>query len=300
MRIAHIGNTAGIGTMLSGEQQKRGEDTNVFVFDDLTQSRFGGIKINFNSFFEKTLFYMRLKNYDIWHYHYPYGSLLAYLKKNFKKKIFLKHYHGSDLRMTKEIDLDFCLVSTPDLLKLAPNGKWLPIPVDLKKIERFKMESNNNNNDKSLHITHYPYYLNKPEWDYFTPTFNYIEKENRSTLFKVINLNHDQSLAAIGKSDLYVGKIIPEMGWFGTAETEAMALGKPVIAYVSEELHDLYKPPIFRTTKETFKKDLLDLIDDESERRRLSEAGPQYVKKNHDLSIISKKVFEYYNYCKNN
>jgi len=51
MRIAHIGNTAGIGSMLSKEQQKKGHNTNVFVFDDLTQHRFGGIKINFNSFF---------------------------------------------------------------------------------------------------------------------------------------------------------------------------------------------------------------------------------------------------------
>ncbi|MDQ6723065.1 MAG: glycosyltransferase, partial [Thermoproteota archaeon] len=279
MRIAHIGNTAGIGSMLSREQQQRGEETNVFVFDDLTQSRFGGIKINYNSFIEKTLFYLRLKNYDVWHYHYPYGSLLAYLKKNFKKRIFLKHYHGSDLRMTQDKDFGFCLVSTPDLLKLAPNGKWLPIPVDLKKIDRFKTESTSVNDEhKLLQIAHYPYYLNKPEWDYFTHTFNYIEKENRATLVKVINLNHDQSLLTIGKSDLYIGKIIPEMGWFGTAETEAMALGKPVIAYVSDELYDLYKPPIFRTTKETFKKDLLDLIDDESERRRLSETGPQYVK----------------------
>jgi hypothetical protein len=299
MRIAHIGNTAGIGSMLSREQQQKGDDADVYVFDDLTQNRFGGTKINYNSFFDKNLFYMRLKQYDVWHYHYPFGSLHAYLKKNFKKKIFLKHYHGSDLRMTGDKDLDFCLVSTPDLLTLAPNGKWLPIPVDMKKIEQFKIKSTYTN-DKSIHIAHYPYYLNKPEWDYFTHTFNYVEKENKGIVNKVINLNHDQSLAVIGKSDLYVGKIIPEMGWFGTAETEAMALGKPVIAYISDELYDIYKPPVFRTTKDSFRQDLLDLIDNKSERKRLSEEGPIYVKKYHDLSIISNKVYEYYDYCKNN
>jgi hypothetical protein len=297
MRIAHIGNTAGIGSMLAGEQRQKGDNADVFVFDDLTQSRFGGIKINYNSIIEKTLFYIRLKLYDIWHYHYPYGGLLAYLKKNSKKKIFIKHYHGSDLRMTKVKDLDFCLVSTPDLLKLAPNGNWLPIPVDLKKIEKFKIKTSNNN--QSLKVTHYPYYVNRPEWNYFTPTFNYIEKENKAILIKVINLSHEESLTAIAKSDLYVGKIIPEMGWFGTTETEAMALGKPVIAYVSEELYDIYKPPIFRTTKETFQQDLLSLIDDESERTRLSREGPQYVKKYHDLSIISNRVHEYYNNLEN-
>ncbi len=147
---------------------------------------------------------------------------------------------------------------------------------------------------KSPNISHYPYYLNKPDWDYFTPTFAELEKENKLKVIKVINLNHDQSLAKIASSDIYVGKIIPEMGWFGTAETEALALGKPVIAYISDELFDMYRPPIFRTTRETFRRDIMDLLTDESERKRLSEAGPVYVKKYHDLSIISTKVSEYY------
>ena len=292
MRIAHIGNTAGIGSMLSKKQQQNNDNSDVYVFDDLTQSRFGGIKINYNSFIDKTLFYNKLKNYDVWHYHYPYGSLHDYLKKNFKKKIFLKHYHGSDLRINKKPDLDFCLVSTPDLLNLTPNGKWLPIPVDLEKIEPFRIDPGKD--EAPLNISHYPYYLNKPDWDYFTPTFTELEKENKLRVIKVINLNHDQSLAKIASSDIYVGKIIPEMGWFGTAETEALALGKPVIAYISDELFDTYHPPIYRTTRETFRKDILDLLNDETERKRLSKAGPLYVKKYHDLSIISAKVYEYY------
>ena len=194
--------------------------------------------------------------------------------------------------MNKIQDLDFCLVSTPDLLNLAPNGKWLPIPVDLEKIEPFQIDPVIDG--KSPNISHYPYYLNKPDWDYFTPTFAELEKENKLKVIKVINLNHDQSLAKIAGSDIYVGKIIPEMGWFGTAETEALALGKPVIAYISDELFDMYRPPIFRTTRETFRRDIMDLLTDESERKRLSEAGPVYVKKYHDLSIISTKVYEYY------
>ncbi len=292
MRIAHIGNTAGIGSMLSKKQQQNNDKSDVFVFDDLTQSRFGGIKINYNSFIDKNLFYNKLKNYDVWHYHYPYGSLHNYLKKNSKKKIFLKHYHGSDLRMNRIQDLDFCLVSTPDLLNLAPNGKWLPIPVDLEKIEPIRISTVIDK--KPLSISHYPYYLNKPEWDYFTTTFTELEKENKLKVIKVINLNHDQSLAKIASSDIYVGKIIPEMGWFGTAETEALALGKPVIAYISDELFDIYRPPIFRTTRETFRRDMMDLLNDDTARKRLSEAGPVYIKKYHDLSIISTKVYEYY------
>ncbi len=90
--------------------------------------------------------------------------------------------------MNKIQDLDFCLVSTPDLLNLAPNGEWLPIPVDLEKIEPFRIDPVIDG--KSPNISHYPYYLNKPDWDYFTPTFAELEKENKLKVIKVINLNH--------------------------------------------------------------------------------------------------------------
>lgn len=55
MRVAQIGNTAGVGTVISKEQLKKGIETNVFVFSKLTQSRFGGTRINYNSILEKII-----------------------------------------------------------------------------------------------------------------------------------------------------------------------------------------------------------------------------------------------------
>ncbi len=107
MKIAHIGEIAGVSSLLSSEQHQNGNMADVFVFDSVTQHRFGGIHVNYNSFIQKTMFYIRLKLYDVWHYHYPYGTLYNYLKKNYKNKIFLKHYHGSDLRDAKKKILIF-------------------------------------------------------------------------------------------------------------------------------------------------------------------------------------------------
>jgi hypothetical protein len=77
-----------------------------------------------------------------------------------------------------------------------------------------------------------------------------------------------------------------------------MALGKPVIAYISDELYEKYKPPVYRTTKETLERDLTDLMLDESEQKRLSVEGRAYVRKYHDSLIISKKVLDYYSFLK--
>ena len=53
MRIAHIGNTAGIASILSKEQQNDGHIADVFVFDAFTQEQFGGLRIDYRSYFFK-------------------------------------------------------------------------------------------------------------------------------------------------------------------------------------------------------------------------------------------------------
>ena len=73
-----------------------------------------------------------------------------------------------------------------------------------------------------------------------------------------------------------------------------MALNKPVIAYVSDYLYEKYKPPIYRTTKSTFKKDLISLIENEEESARIAKLGYDYVRKNHSIENISRIVKECY------
>lgn len=306
MRIAHIGNTAGIGSIIAEEQKHMGFDSNVFVFDIMTQKMFGGIKINYTSIIEKVFFFTRLKFYDVWHYHYPYGSLNSYLQKNFKDRIFLKHYHGDDLRLTGKIDLDFCLVSTPDLLKYTPNGKWLPNPIDLNIISRIvgsKNDLKNHMNKKKgiKRIAHYPYYKNygTSTTDLYSIVLDNLEKNHKCEVIKIINLPQPQALKMLYSTDILIGKIIPEIGWIGKTELEAMALGKSVIAYISDELYEKYRPPVYRTTTKTIEKDLIDLMLDESIQKKLSMEGPEYVKKYHDSTIVSNQVMEYYSFIRN-
>ena len=65
-----------------------------------------------------------------------------------------------------------------------------------------------------------------------------------------------------------------------------MALGKPVIAYISEELYDKYKPPVFITTTQNFREDLEALLEDMSIQHKLAKEGIQYVKEYHSTKKI--------------
>jgi len=45
-------------------------------------------------------------------------------------------------------------------------------------------------------------------------------------------------MKAISSSDIVIGKILPNVGWFGKLELEGMEVPKPVISYISDELYD--------------------------------------------------------------
>ena len=303
MRIAHINNISGVPSTIAENQKKQGHSADVFVFNDTIYKQFGGIKVNYRSPIAQWKLFKKLKkDYDVWHYHYPYGSLKNSLESRNQGKIYLKHYHGDDIR--GKHDNDFCLVSTPDLLQYAPNGKWLPNPIDTHLIEKIVVakgesnvaQKNNNNNNNKVRIAHYPFYKNSPssDSDYYTTALNKLQKENKCENVEILNLSHTQALHVMHSTDIIVGKILPDVGWFGRFELEGMALGKPVITYVSDYLYEKYKPPVYRTTKDTFMQDLESLIADNDEKNRLVIEGQKYIKEHHSIEPIIKTVNECY------
>jgi hypothetical protein len=60
----------------------------------------------------------------------------------------------------------------------------------------------------------------------------------RTKVVRILDLTHSKALETIANCDVVVGKILPDVGWFGKFELEGMALGKPVIAYVHDVLYE--------------------------------------------------------------
>ena len=121
-----------------------------------------------------------------------------------------------------------------------------------------------------------------------------VKRENKCEIVEIFKLSNQETLKRIASSDIVIGKILPDVGWFGKFELEAMAIGKPVIAYVSDELFEKYRPPIFRTTKDTFHEDLKYLIESDQQRNRLISEGPAYIRKNHNIDDIIATINRYY------
>lgn len=272
-------------------------NADVYCFDKITQSMFGGKFIDWNNPISKRIFLRTLQSYQILHYHYPYQGLKEYLEKKHCKNelVLLKHYHGDDLRGKRE--KDFCLVSTPDLLSFASKGEWLPNPLDLEYYNQFKPRKFTKNTPT---VIYYPAHKLQPTvQDNHTKALQSLEREGKCRLIPTIDSvhqipSHHEIMQRIADSDIVVGKIRLDMGWFGKFELEGMTLGKPVIAYVSDELYTKYKPPIYRTTKDTFKQDLETLLCDKDQQKYLSKAGREYILENHDGENIISELQEYY------
>jgi glycosyltransferase involved in cell wall biosynthesis len=325
LKIAHIGNTSGVPISLAREQSKQGHEVEVFVFSPLAQRQFGGTFVNLNrvSIWEgqkhvnnlyllnKLKFFNTLKKYDIWHYHTPHGTLKEQIEERKKGHRYLKHYHGTELR--HKYEPDFCLVSTPELLEFAPNGSWVPNPLDLELISKFQngkditraddqKELNHDGNVKpTIRLAHYPYYKTSGHEmyrDYYTETMKLLKNKQGLDVVEIYGLPYQESIQTHSNCDITIGKIEPFVGWPGRFELEGMALGKPVICYVIDELYEKFRPPVFRTTKETFRQDLEYLLEDESTRERLAKQGMEYVKRNHDVRETTKRLEHFYEKAK--
>lgn len=293
LRIAHVNNTAGIASILCRHQRLFGNQADVFVFNKYLHRQFGGERVSYYSPVSRWKFFKKLKEYDVWHYHYPYGSLKRALEKRKEDRAYLKHYHGDDLR--EKYDSDFCLVSTPDLLEFAPNGEWFPTPLDLENLDYSPPNFDSLSSSSKPIVAHYPHYrLYQKYGDLYSSTLQQLQKEGKCEIVTIFDIPRNMVLSALSSCDLVVGKILPQIGWFGKFELEAMAIGKPVIAYVSSELFQRYDPPIYRTTKDTFKRDLEYLLNDTEEQRKLAKRGRLYVEKHHSASNLIKQLNQAY------
>ena len=91
-------------------------------------------------------------------------------------------------------------------------------------------------------------------------------------------------------SDIVIGKIMPNVGWFGKFELEGMALRKPGLSHVSDYLYEKVQAPDLQNYQGDFKEDVISLMEDDDEINRLSNEGYEYVRKNHAIENVITSV----------
>lgn len=106
----------------------------------------------------------------------------------------------------------------------------------------------------------------------------------------VEGVSREVALERLASADLLVDQLI--LGWYGTVAVEAMALGRPAMAYIHEDEPEDNpfgaELPVVRTTPATLVDDLRAVAADRARLRELGVAGRRFVEQHHDPRQIAR------------
>lgn len=174
-------------------------------------------------------------------------------------------------------------VTTPDLLDDVPHATWAPlvVDVDLWRCDRPVMER-----DVPV-VVHAPSAWWTKSTGAIVPVLEGLHARRRIEFRLVEGVPHGRMRERIQDADIVVDQFA--VGSYGTLACEAMAAGRPVVAYVGSTSAEHYGPglPVVNATPETLEEALESLLDDRERTVRLGRESQRYVGAVHDGRVTA-------------
>lgn len=265
-----------------------------------------------------------IKKSDIIHFHNANTFIqdfedLPLLKEQGKKMIM--HHWGSDVRTVKmvsklnpnplertyytdeEIHQQLTILSKYIDTAIVQDYEAFPYVQDYYKnvivlplacnIENFQVAYPSVYNNNPL-IVHAPTNRKFKGSDYIDTAINRIRDKAKFTYYLVEKMSHETALSIYKKADIIVDQLL--CGTYGMFSVEAMAMGKPVVAFIREDVRAKFPDdlPIVQATPETLADVLLELVKDPERRHELGKAGRKYVKRYHAAKVITNDLIKIY------
>jgi glycosyltransferase involved in cell wall biosynthesis len=108
---------------------------------------------------------------------------------------------------------------------------------------------------------------------------------------EIKDLPHKEAVEKYKQADIIVDQLL--LGWHGVFALEGMALGKPVVCYIRDDLRsdDI---PLAEANPDTITDVLRELLRNPKKRVRLGREGRKYVEEVHDVDIVVDNLVELY------
>lgn len=280
-----------------------------------------------------SFFWKALRYYDVFHFFWGISLLAIWrfhlidlpILKLFGKKIII-HFRGTDIVNINYYDYlielakgnipevippksrpdqkkklkiwlkyaDIVLVSTPDLLFTSNNAILSPQAINLEEWNPDKIEERRVSENNMIKIVHAPTRRNTKGTEFILNTIT--ELRNEGYLIELIlveNKPFKEMQSIFAQCDLGIDQLLH--GWYGKVSVELMALGKPVVCYISEEFDHVYPDlPLIKASTSTLRDTLISLIHDATIRKEAGMKGIAYVRKYHDVQQIADTLIELY------
>ncbi|MFD2766179.1 glycosyltransferase [Micromonospora eburnea] len=169
-------------------------------------------------------------------------------------------------------------VTTPDLLEDLPTATWAPLVVDVQAWA----------SDHPVMQRPRPVVLHAPSarWtkgtDRILPVLNEMHDQGTIELKLAERLDWAELQELVKTADIVLDQFAT--GAYGTFAVEAMAAGRPVVAFLNEEMHLKFgaRPPIVNATPGTLRKAIESLLDDRENAARIGAESVAYARDFHD------------------
>jgi hypothetical protein len=239
-----------------------------------------------------------LRHTDVFHFYFGLTlvpkSLQFPLLRAFRKKS-LYHFLGSDIRSRMPRQLaygrraDAQVVGSYDAVRWVPDAEVIPPGLELAAYTPRPPPDN----DRPL-VVHAPSDRRRKGTAHVIRACEELGVE----LDIVEGLPHQEARKRYERADIVVEQL--NAGWHGVFGLEAMALGKPVVTYLKDDVvrrtEEAFgvRVPIVSATKETLAERLRPLVESPSERRRIGAESREYVERVHDIDKVADRLLELY------
>jgi len=235
---------------------------------------------------------------DVFHFYFgltliPKSVQFPVLRALRKKSVF--HYLGSDIRGKTPAQLaygkraDAEIVGSYDALRWVPEAHVVPPGLDLRPFAPVPPSDN----PRPL-VVHAPSSREKKGTQFVIDACERLPVE----LDVVEGVPHDEARARYARADIVVDQL--QAGWHGVFALEAMALGKPVVAYLKPDVVERsakgfgVRVPIVPATKDTLVEALRPLVERPALRREIGAASRAYVEQVHDVDAVADRLIDIY------
>lgn len=149
---------------------------------------------------------------------------------------------------------------------------------------------------KTFRVLHAPNHKAIKGTDYFVTAVDELRAEGRDVeLVLVQKLPNSEIRALMSEVDVVADQLI--IGWYAMFAIEAMAMGKPVLCYLRDDLKRFYTDvglvgdseiPLIQTTPATVKDTLRQLMDHPDLLEDAGRRGPAYVRRHHSTDSVGR------------
>jgi glycosyltransferase involved in cell wall biosynthesis len=189
----------------------------------------------------------------------------------------------------KNIEDKFDIIISADEAAGSLSREYTPtlFPVD---IERFKYTGTNPG--KKLRILHAPSHPEYKGTKYVIQAIEKLKTEFDFDFSIIRDVKAEVLYKEIEKADLIIDQML--VGFYGLFSIESMAMGKPVICYIRQDIAD-YLPadtPVINADPDTLFEVLKDILKAPEKLNNIGKISREYVEKYHDAKVIAKQYYE--------